>query len=85
MSDRWAAKSKESQVQTSVSIVNQISQLPNAVKRFTNWVFYDWAQDLFDYINKEIPVTCAYSFTKEGTRRYYVIIQNPTSANILRA
>lgn len=82
MSDKWVTNSSGSK--GSDSIVSQISQLPNAVKRFTNWVFCDWAQDLFDYINKEIPVTCAYSFTKEGTRRYYVIIQNPTSENILR-
>ena len=82
MSDKWVTKSSGSK--GSDSIVSQISQLPNAVKRFTNWFFYDWAQDLFDYINQETPATCAYSFTKEGLRRYYVIIQNPTSANILR-
>lgn len=85
MSDRWAAKSKESQVQIPVSIVNQISQLPNTVKRFKNWVFNDdWEQDLFDQLSQELPMICAYSFTKDNEKRYYAIIHNPSSENIFR-
>ncbi len=83
MSDRWATKS-DAPIE-SAPVLKQIGQLLiDSVSGFFNGWASDWEQDLFDCLNRELPVACAYYFVKNNVRRYYVIIQNPTSENILK-
>jgi len=83
MSDRWATKSEA--IIESAPVLKQIGQLfINSVSGILNGWASDWEQDLFEYLNRELPVTCAYSFIKGDERSYYAIIHEPSSANILK-
>lgn len=50
------------------------------------WIFQRikfWEESLFNELDKVVPLVRAYSFSENNIEKFWVIIENPTSKNIL--